>query len=296
MLELVTSLLGWYACNAAFNVVNKEALNLWPHPWVVAWLQLLVGVLVAVPLWVLRARSPPRVSVAFLAREFGPIGALHAFGHGAQVLAFGEGSVFTANVVKALEPVVGTLVGWLCLGRAPKPLATAALAPVVGGVVYAASKPGVGASLGDLATRPAKAALLSTVAFAFAKVLAKRQMTSANKKERNFTAPNVYGLLTCSSCAALTLPAALLAGAVALPSRDALRNVALSGFFYYASNEFSFRILDLLGPVSQAVANAAKRVFVLAAAVAFLGETVTPRKLHGSAIALGGVLAYGLAR
>ena len=40
--------------------------------------------------------------------------------------------------------------------------------------------------------------------------------------------------------------------------------VARSGALYYLSNEFSFRVLDLLGPVPQAVANAAKRVFVLA--------------------------------
>jgi hypothetical protein len=62
--------------------------------------------------------------------------------------------------------------------------------------------------------------------------------------------------------------------------------VFLSGAFYYASNEFSFRVLDQLGAVPQAVANAAKRVFVLAASVAFLGEAVTPRKFQGSAVAL----------
>ena len=35
-----------------------------------------------------------------------------------------------------------------------------------------------------------------------------------------------------------------------------------------------FRVLDLLGPVSQAVANSAKRVVILFAAVVFLGEQV----------------------
>ena len=39
-------------------------------------------------------------------------------------------------------------------------------------------------------------------------------------------------------------------------------------------NEMGFRVLDLLGPVSQAVANSAKRVVILFAAVVFLGEQV----------------------
>ena len=68
------------------------------------------------------------------------------------------------------------------------------------------------------------------------------------------------------------------------------------GALYYLSNEFSFQVLDLLGPVPQAVANAAKRVFVLVAAVLFLGEAPSQRKVVGSAVALGGVLAYGLSR
>ena len=85
MLELVTSLVGWYACNSAFNVVNKWALAAWPYPWVVAWLQLAVGAALVVPLWVLGVRAAPRADAAFVAAKFGPIGALHAFGHGSNV-------------------------------------------------------------------------------------------------------------------------------------------------------------------------------------------------------------------
>mmetsp|Transcript_12355 Transcript_12355/g.24399 ORF Transcript_12355/g.24399 Transcript_12355/m.24399 type:complete len:92 (-) Transcript_12355:311-586(-) len=57
-----------------------------------------------------------------------------------------------------------------------------------------------------------------------------------------------------------------------------------------------FRVLDLLGPVSQAVANSAKRVVILFAAVLFLGEAVTSRKLIGSSVAIGGVTLYSLAK
>ena len=47
---------------------------------------------------------------------------------------------------------------------------------------------------------------------------------------------------------------------------------------------------------AQAVANAAKRVFVLAAAAVFLGEVPSARKIVGSCVALLGVLGYGLSK
>jgi solute carrier family 35 protein E1 len=68
------------------------------------------------------------------------------------------------------------------------------------------------------------------------------------------------------------------------------------GVLYYGYNEMGFRVLDLLSPVSAAVANSLKRVAVLLAAVAFLGEVPSTRKVVGSAVAMGGVLLYSLAK
>lgn len=301
LLPLVINLLGWYGCNAFFNVLNKEALNRWPFPWTVAWLQLVAGVCIVVPLWVSGMRTPPKMEAAWVARTFGPIGVLHAGGHGAQVVSFGAGSVFMAHVIKALEPIVGTVIGSLFLKAKPSLLTNISLVPIVAGVVYAASKPG-GVDFSGLTSLPAMMAMVSTIAFAFAKVLAKRQMTPKVKKAQNLDAGNVYALLTLCSCACITLPAYILEGHsayAALSQTDAatvLSLVGRSGALYYLSNEFSFRVLDLLGPVSQAVANAAKRVFVLAAATAFLGEVPSQRKIVGSCVALLGVLGYGLSK
>ena len=301
LVPLALNLLGWYGCNAFFNVLNKEALNRWPYPWAVAWLQLVAGVAIVIPLWASGLRAPPKTDIQFVARTFGPIGALHAGGHGAQVVSFGAGSVFMAHVVKALEPIVGTVIGYLFLGSKPSLMTNLSLVPIVCGVVYAASKPG-GIDFGGLTSLPARTALVSTVAFAFAKVLAKRQMSSKVKKARNLDGANVYGLLTLCSCVCLAVPAFLLEGAAAydaLQSTDSmivLSLVARSGALYYLSNEFSFRVLGMLDPVSQAVANAAKRVFVLAAAAVFLGEVPSARKIVGSCVALLGVLGYGLSK
>ena len=80
LVPLALNLLGWYGCNAFFNVLNKEALNRWPYPWAVAWLQLVAGVAIVLPLWASGLRAPPKADLQFVAKTFGPIGALHAGG------------------------------------------------------------------------------------------------------------------------------------------------------------------------------------------------------------------------
>ena len=108
---------------------------------------------------------------------------------------------------------MGTVIGFVFLGQAPSLATNLSLVPIVGGVVHAAAKPGVAFDVTGLASAPARAALASTVCFAFAKVLAKKQMTSAVKKERGLTAANNYALLTCCSCACLAVPSYALDGA-----------------------------------------------------------------------------------
>ena len=55
-------------------------------------------------------------------------------------------------------------------------------------------------------------------------------------------------------------------------------------------------MLDAFGPVSQAVANSAKRVVILFFAVYFLGEAASTQKLIGAGIAILGVTAYSLTK
>ena len=70
----------------------------------------------------------------------------------------------------------------------------------------------------------------------------------------------------------------------------------LCGLWYFAYNECGFRVLDAFGPVSQAVANSAKRVVILFFAVYFLGESASAQKLVGAGVAIGGVTCYSLAK
>lgn len=176
--------------------------------------------------------------------------------------------------------------------------------PIVGGVAYAASKPGAGADLSDLASFAALAALTSTVFFAVAKLLAKRMMTTEMKEQHGLDAVNMYSLLTCYSTSLLLVPCFLAEGAEAWAALTASKDgglrlatrLLLCGFYYFSYNECGFRVLDAFGPVSQAVANSAKRVVILFFAIYFLGESASTRKLVGAAIAIAGVTSYSLAK
>ena len=87
---------------------------------------------------------------------------------------------------------------------------------MVGGVAYAAMKPGASFDISDLWGTPALLALGSTVAFAIAKLLAKSLMNPTMKKERNLDPANNYAFLTCCSSSLLLLPSLLAEGRPAL--------------------------------------------------------------------------------
>lgn len=301
--ELLTYLTLWYALNAAFNVSNKLVLNQFPYPWFVSWVQLATGLLFVLPMWATGLRTAPVVDKKILL-AFLPVALLHSSGHASQVAAMGLGTVFFTHVIKASEPLIGTIVMLVAKGKIAPWYVNLCLLPVVGGVAYAASKPGLGIDLSALWCLPSLLALGSTVAFAIAKLLAKELMSPQMKKERNLFAANNYALLTCCSATVLAAPSLIAEGPQAFAALSAMGPAALPfikellvcGGFYYAYNEMGFRVLDLLGPVSQAVANSLKRVVILFAAVLFLGETVTERKLVGSCIAIAGVTLYSLAK
>ena len=300
----IVALLAWYIFNGLFNVENKLILNQLHYPWIVSWVQLATGILVAVPVWMLGLRRTPIVDRSVMLK-FAPMAALHAAGHALQVAGIGAGSVYFGTVIKATEPLIGTAIAFAATGKMAPWYVNLTFLPIIGGVAYAAAKPGASMDLSDLLSFAAGAALTSTIFFAVAKLLAKRVMTREMKDKHNLDAVNTYSLLTCCSAALLFIPSYLAEGPAAW---EALQKTGedggvrmggrllLCGLWYFAYNECGFRVLDAFGPVSQAVANSAKRVVILFFAVYFLGEAASTQKLIGAGIAILGVTAYSLTK
>ena len=70
---------------------------------------------------------------------------------------------------------------------------------------------------------------------------------------------------------------------------------ALSSSRWFFS-EVAFYCLNAIHPVTHAVANTVKRVFLIGVSILVFGHKLTPLGSIGSAVAIGGVLLYSLAK
>jgi solute carrier family 35 protein E1 len=70
--------------------------------------------------------------------------------------------------------------------------------------------------------------------------------------------------------------------------------VVSSGLFHYLNNEVMYLVLSNVHPITLAVGNTAKRVFIIAAGVLVFATPVSLQTAIGSAIAIGGVFVYSL--
>jgi len=75
-------------------------------------------------------------------------------------------------------------------------------------------------------------------------------------------------------------------------NKDVFYNILLSGWWFYIYNEVATIIIKKTGPVTQSIANTAKRAVIIVLGAMVLGESLNAWKLIGCAIAIGGVLLY----
>jgi solute carrier family 35 protein E1 len=183
-----------------------------------------------------------------------------------------------------------------------KPQVYATLIPVVGGVGYACLKE---RSFSWLAFWMA---MLSNLSFALRAVVSKIGMTSPIGE--NITSVNLFGLVTIASFI-LCIPGALVtergllmdlwskatSGATAVASSDDLiKTLVISGLFHYLNNEVMYLALSNVHPVTLAVGNTMKRVFIMVASVLVFRNPVSLQAGIGSSIGISGVLLYSLVK
>lgn len=262
-------------------------------------LQLGVGALYATALWTLRLRAAPALTPAGKS-ALGKVGFYHAAGQLLSMVSLGAGAVSFTHIVKALEPFFSAVVSALYLGAWMRPQVYATLVPVVGGVAAAC--------LTDLSFTwlGFYSAMGSNLMFALRAVMSKAAMTS--DIGTNTSATNVFGVVTV--CAFfLSVPAALATdaggfpalwkaavAAAGVPAVAFARRLAVSGLVHYLNNEVMYLALDSVHPVTLAVANTMKRVFIIIASVVAFQTPVSLQTAVGSGIGIAGVLLYSLTK
>jgi solute carrier family 35, member E1 len=305
-------------------VVNKKVLNVLPAPLIVGSIQFGVGALYVAILWLFRLRPKPQLTGPNAKLAVRTVGFWHCAGQLLSMVSLGAGPVSFTHIVKALEPFFSALVAALYFGKWMHPVVYATLLPVVGGVGYACLKE---KSFSWLAFGTAMG---SNVAFALRAVLSKMAMTSSDGGENplgtNLTAPNMFGLVTCAAFW-ISIPLGLAtegssffhsAGSttspddlrlVPLPSlwqsavdsseqgaAGLIQSIILSGLFHYLNNEVMYLALGKVHPVTLAVGNTMKRVFIMVASVMVFRNQISLQAGIGSAIGISGVLLYSLTK
>ncbi len=287
------------------NVYNAFVKKDFKYPWTTSTLQLMVGLVYALPLWGFKVRDVPKINKDDLMKLL-PIAGLNAFGHTAAVIAMFEkgGGSFT-HVIKASEPVVSTALNFAINKVVPKPFTALSLLPITYGVAYASTLGNLNpaAMTKEFTTKAAKMAMCSNVGFALRSIL--RKNLPGDFKSRTGLDPANEHAVTTALSAALMIPFVLMTESIpdmmdtfnAMGDNKGtfLTNLFLCGMSFYMYNEMQNKVLGALGPVPTAVGNTLKRVVIFVALYFFTsGESFPPAKVLGCAIAIAGCLSYAI--
>ena len=229
------------------------------------------------------------------------VGFYHMSGQELSMMSLGAGSVSFTHIVKALEPFFSAVVSALFYGKWMHPVVYATLVPVVGGVAYACLKE---RSFSWLAFWTAMG---SNLAFALRAVVSKSALDSADGDlGENLTSVNLFGVVTIFAFVQ-SIPLFLLGEGLSFidlwkkalsftTSSELVRGLILSGLLHYLNNEVMYLALSNVHPVTLAVGNTMKRVFIVVASVLVFRNPISVQAAIGSAVGIGGVLLYSLAK
>jgi solute carrier family 35 protein E1 len=289
----------WYLGNYYYNITNKLALNAaggkTGFPMTLSGLQLGVGAIYAMFLWLAPdARAKPTVTKDDIIKML-PVAFCFMGAHSASVFAMGMGAVSFAQIVKAAEPAFAAVLSQFVYGKKVSTAKWLCLPIVIGGVILASVK--------ELDF--AWSALISAcIANMFAAVRGnenKKLMETPGLKDRIGSVGNQFALTTILGFL-LSIPLILFQEGSRLSEFASLAkktpaiwmNLIASGLWFYGYNEVATMTLKKTGAVTQSVANTAKRVIVIVGVAIVLGESLSPIKLIGCSIGIGGVFLYSI--
>ncbi|CAO2181551.1 unnamed protein product [Urochloa humidicola] len=279
----------WYFLNVIFNILNKKIYNYFPYPYFVSTVHLLVGAVYCLAGW--SVGFPKRAPInSTLLKLLIPVALCHALGHITSNVSFAAVAVSFAHTIKALEPFFNAAATQFVLGQqVPFPL-WLSLAPVVLGVSMA--------SLTELSFNWTGFinAMISNISFTYRSIYSKKAMTDMDST-------NVYAYITIISLIVCIPPALFFEGPQLMQHgfADAIAKVGMQklvtdlflvGLFYHLYNQIATNTLERVAPLTHAVGNVLKRVFVIGFSIIVFGNKISTQTGIGTSIAIAGVAIY----
>ncbi|EYU22374.1 hypothetical protein ABFS82_05G004800 [Erythranthe guttata] len=281
----------WYFLNVIFNILNKKVYNYFPYPYFVSVVHLLVGVIYCLVSWSigLPKRAPIDKKLLSLLT---PVAFCHALGHVMSNVSFAAVAVSFTHTVKALEPFFSASASQFVLGQQIPLSLWLSLTPVVIGVSMA--------SMTELSFNwiGFGSAMISNVAFTYRSIYSKKAMTGMDST-------NVYAYISIIALLVCLPPAIFIEGPQLMQHgfKDAIAKVGLNkflsdlfwiGMFYHLYNQVATNTLERVAPLTHAVGNVLKRVFVIGFSIIVFGNRISTQTGIGTGIAIAGVAIYSL--
>ncbi|KAG9140362.1 hypothetical protein Leryth_019599 [Lithospermum erythrorhizon] len=279
----------WYFLNVIFNILNKKIYNYFPYPYFVSVIHLFVGVVYCLASWTvgLPKRAPMDGKQLKLLI---PVAVCHALGHVTSNVSFAAVAVSFTHTIKALEPFFNAAASQFILGQQIPLSLWLSLAPVVLGVSMASLTELSFNWLGFIS------AMISNISFTYRSIYSKKAMT-------NMDSTNLYAYISIIALIVCIPPALILEGPKLLEHgfSDAIAKVGLTklvtdlfwvGMFYHLYNQVATNTLERVAPLTHAVGNVLKRVFVIGFSIIIFGNRISTQTGIGTAIAIAGVAMY----
>ncbi|XP_016508918.1 triose phosphate/phosphate translocator, chloroplastic-like isoform X2 [Nicotiana tabacum] len=221
-----------------------------------------------------------------------PVAFCHALGHVMSNVSFATVAVSFTHTIKALEPFFSAAASQFVLGHQIPISLWLSLTPVVIGVSMA--------SLTELSFNWTgfTSAMISNIAFTYRSIYSKKAMTGMDST-------NVYAYISIMALLFCLPPAIFIEGPQLMQYgfRDAITKVGLYkflsdlfwiGMFYHLYNQVATNTLERVAPLTHAVGNVLKRVFVIGFSIVVFGNKISTQTGIGTAIAIAGVAIYSL--
>nr|P49132.1 RecName: Full=Triose phosphate/phosphate translocator, chloroplastic; Short=cTPT; Flags: Precursor [Flaveria trinervia]CAA81385.1 triose phosphate/phosphate translocator [Flaveria trinervia] len=281
----------WYFLNVIFNILNKKIYNYFPYPYFVSVIHLAVGVVYCLGSWTvgLPKRAPVDSNILKLLI---PVGFCHALGHVTSNVSFAAVAVSFTHTIKALEPFFNAAASQFVLGQSIPISLWLSLAPVVIGVSMASLTELSFNWLGFIS------AMISNISFTYRSIYSKKAMTDMDST-------NLYAYISIIALLFCIPPAVLFEGPQLLKHgfNDAIAKVGMIkfisdlfwvGMFYHLYNQIATNTLERVAPLTHAVGNVLKRVFVIGFSIIVFGNKISTQTAIGTSIAIAGVAIYSL--
>ncbi|XP_047325791.1 triose phosphate/phosphate translocator, chloroplastic-like isoform X1 [Impatiens glandulifera] len=281
----------WYFLNVIFNILNKKIYNYFPYPYFVSVIHLFVGVVYCLISW--SVGLPKRAPIdANQLKLLIPVAACHALGHVTSNVSFAAVAVSFTHTIKALEPFFNAAASQFILGQSIPIGLWLSLAPVVIGVSLASLTELSFNWLGFIS------AMISNISFTYRSIYSKKAMTDMDST-------NVYAYISIIALIVCLPPAIIVEGPQLLKHgfSDAIAKVGLTkfltdlfwvGMFYHLYNQLATNTLERVAPLTHAVGNVLKRVFVIGFSILAFGNKISTQTGIGTSIAIAGVALYSL--